>query len=174
MRCEHTWKSPHARKAIHVGWFSCVLVFHSFQYPWRKMGTTRSLQKRSMSGGSIGTVGLCPVFRVGGRKINFRCDLKSLNSWVLFLSSWLVKTHKIARVLRKREKGGGGGAGIHEHTISLRLLLLKMTISSYWSKKWFFSTFHSHTQKAPVMITGFVEDHGDVEENPLLLCSKFF
>lgn len=23
-----------------------------------------------------------------------------------------------------------------------------------------FSTFHSHTQKAPVMITGFVEDHG--------------
>lgn len=37
-----------------------------------------------------------------------------------------------------------------------------------------FSTFHSHTQKALVMITGFVEDHGDVEENPLLLCSKFF
>ena len=37
-----------------------------------------------------------------------------------------------------------------------------------------FSTFHSHTQKARVTITGFVEDHGDVEENPLLLCSKFF
>ena len=108
MKCEHTWKSPHARKAIRMGWFSCVLVFHSLQYPWRKMGTTHSLQKRSMSGGSIGTVGLCPVFRVGGRKINFRCDLKSLNSWVLFLSSWLVKTHKIARVLRKRERGGGG------------------------------------------------------------------
>ena len=24
------------------------------------------------------------------------------------------------------------------------------------------------------MITGFVEDQGDFEENPLLLCSKFF
>lgn len=37
-----------------------------------------------------------------------------------------------------------------------------------------FSTFDSHTQKAPVMITGFVEDYGEIEENPLLLCSKFF
>ena len=35
---ERAWKSPHARKATRVGWFSRALAFRSLYYPWGKMG----------------------------------------------------------------------------------------------------------------------------------------
>ena len=38
---ECAWKSPHA--FCRVGWFLHALAFRSLDYPWGKMGTTRSL-----------------------------------------------------------------------------------------------------------------------------------
>jgi len=70
-----------------------------------------------------------------------RCDLKSLNSWVLFLSIWLVKTHKTECWGRER-----WGLEFMSTPSASDLLLLKMTISSCWSKKWFFYLSQSHTK----------------------------